>query len=352
VASLNSRGEIDMPIKSVIRAVAHNVPERVVANAELAELMTTSNEWIVERTGIEQRRFIDAAGMSTTDVAIPAIDAVLAKCGYKATDIDMIVASTLSPDLYFPGIGTLIQHRIGASTIPALDIRAQCSGLVYGLSTCDAFIRSGQAKRILLVCAEVQSPALDLTDRGRDMAVLFGDGAGALIIEAENCDELPSLNNKERGIISSALHSDGSGAEVLCLRSPGTATKGFLAKDTYDSGDWHPQMDGKAVFKNAVVRLGEVAEELLSAAKGGVSDIELLLPHQANLRINEMVRERLGLSESQVFNTIQRYGNTTSATIPIGMSEAEDAGILRQGMVVMTIAFGAGFTWGGNLIRW
>jgi 3-oxoacyl-[acyl-carrier-protein] synthase III len=341
-----------MPIKSVIKAVAHHVPERIVPNAELAEKMTTSNEWIVERTGIEQRRFIAEPGVSTTDIAMPAIEKVLQKTGHTPADIDMIVASTLSPDLYFPGIGTLIQHRLGAKTIPALDIRAQCSGLVYGLSTCDAFIKSGQAKRILLVCSEVQSPALDLSDRGRDMAVLFGDGAGALIIEAEECKELPSLQNNERGIIANSLHSDGSGAEVLCLRSPGTATKGFLAKETYESGDWHPQMDGKAVFKNAVVRLGEVAEELLLAAKGSTADIDLLLPHQANLRINEMVRERLGLSEAQVFNTIQKYGNTTSATIPIGMSEAEENGLLKPDMIVMTIAFGAGFTWGGNLLRW
>jgi 3-oxoacyl-[acyl-carrier-protein] synthase-3 len=311
--------------------------------------MDTSDAWIIERTGIKERRFVEHEAVSTADLGERASRIALAKAGWSPEDLDLIVFATLSPDYYFPGVGVMMQQRLGCRTIPALDIRAQCSGLVYGLSCVDGYVKSRQAKKILLVCAEVQSPVLDLTTRGRDMAVLFGDGAGALTIEAVESD---ASNLKQRGIIDSVLGSDGSGADVLCMKTPGTAVPGFISQDDIAQARVHPYMDGKVVFKNAVTRLIETASTLISRNGITPDEIDLVLPHQANLRINEMVRTQLGLPPERVFNNIQRYGNTTAATIPICMSEAVEQGILREGSLVLTIAFGAGFTWGGNLIRW
>lgn len=340
-------------LRSVIRGVGHNVPSRVVTNFDLSRVMDTSDDWIVERTGIRERRFVEP-GTTTSDLAIPAVQMACQRAGVSAQHCDMIIAATLSPDYFFPGIGTVLQNKLGMKNVPAIDLRAQCSGLIYGLSTADAYIRAGMAKRILLVCAEVQSPILDLSNRGRDMAVLFGDGAGALVIEAENCQglERPTSRNNVRGVIDSAMGSDGSGAEVLFLKAPGSTTTGFMTQESLDSGDIHPKMDGRVVFKNAVTRMLEVASTVLQ--RNGVSpdEIDLVLPHQANLRINEAVREKLGISPERVFNNIQKYGNTTAATIPICMSEAFEQGQLKEGQLVLTLAFGAGFTWGCNLIRW
>ena len=244
----------------------------------------------------------------------------------------------------------MLQQRLGCRTIPALDIRAQCSGLVYGLSCVDGYVKSRQASKILLVCAEVQSPVLDLTTRGREMSVLFGDGAGALTIEG--CEVAHDGDLSQRGIIDSYLGSDGSGADVLCMKAPGTAIPGFLRSSDLEQGLVHPQMEGKVVFKNAVTRLLESANVLMTRNGVSAEQIDLIVPHQANLRINEMVRQQLGVAPERVFNNIQRYGNTTAATIPICLSEAQQQGILKEGALVMTLAFGAGFTWGGNLIRW
>jgi 3-oxoacyl-[acyl-carrier-protein] synthase-3 len=336
-----------MSLVSVVRSVAHYVPERRVTNDDLSKLMETSDAWITERTGIKERRFVENDTISTTTLGVEAAQRALALAGWAAKEVDLIVAATLSPDYYFPGIGVMLQHRLGCTTVPALDIRAQCSGLVYGLSCVDGYVKSRQAKKILLVCAEVQSPVLDLTTRGRDMAVLFGDGAGALCIEA-----VEQGDAEGRGIIDSYLGSDGGGADVLCMKTPGTATPGFVRASDLEEAKIHPHMDGKVVFKNAVVRLVETATTLLKRNNLTPQDIGLLVPHQANLRINEMVREQLGLAPEQVFNNIHRYGNTTAATIPICLSEAREQGTLQPGMLVMTVAFGAGFTWGGNLIRW
>lgn len=334
-----------MELRSVIRSVAHYVPERRVTNDELSTLMDSNDAWITERTGIKERRFVDDTNGKTSDLGERAARLALEKAGWSAQDVDLIVFATLSPDYYFPGVGVMMQQRLGCRPIPALDIRAQCSGLVYGLSCVDGFVKSRQAKKILLVCAEVQSPVLDLTTRGREMAVLFGDGAGALAIEGVESGE-------GRGIIDSFLGSDGSGADVLCMKTPGTAIPGFISKDDIEQARVHPQMEGKVVFKNAVTRLLETAGTLLKRNGLSPADIDLVVPHQANLRINEMVRAQLGLPPEKVFNNIQRYGNTTAATIPICMSEAVAQGILKEGALVMTLAFGAGFTWGGNLIRW
>jgi 3-oxoacyl-[acyl-carrier-protein] synthase-3 len=339
-----------MAIRSVIRGVSHYVPERVVTNDFLATKMTTSDQWITERTGIKERRFVEP-GVSASQLGVKAADSLLKKLYIDPKSIDLLIAATLSPDYYFPGIGVLMQRELGLAHIPALDIRAQCSGLVYGLTTVDAYIRSGQAKRVLLVCAEVQSPVLDISDRGREMAVLFGDGAGAILIEAEE-GEAATAKNNEPGIIDSLLGSDGTGAEVLSLQYPGTSTHEFVSQALLDQDAYHPTMDGKIVFKNAIMRLCETAQLIL--ARNGItpSELALVIPHQANLRINEMVREKLQLETDRIFNNIHKYGNTTAATIPICLSEAQAEGRLKQGDLILTLAFGAGFTWGANLVRW
>lgn len=339
-----------MSRNTVIQSVAHFVPEKIVTNDDLAQQMDTSDAWIRERTGIRERRFVER-GTPTSELAYTALERAIERSGIDPQSVDLLVAATLSPDYYFPGIGTQLQARLGLRNIPAIDIRAQCSGLVYGLSLVDAYFKSGQASVALLVCAEVQSPSLDFTDRGRDMAVLFGDGAGALVLQAED-GPAASGGNRQRGVIDSLLGSDGSGAEVLCLKVPGSANPGFLNEHDYGEGNWHPKMDGRQVFKHAVHRMGETAEAILARSRIPPSDIDLLVPHQANKRINEAVRERLGIDSERVFNNIERYGNTTAATIPICMSEAEACGKLKEGSLVLTLAFGAGFTWGANLIRW
>ncbi len=339
-----------MGLRTVIRSVAHFVPDRCVTNEELATLMETSDSWITERTGIKERRFIEREGTSTADLGERAARQALEKTGWQPEEIDLIVVATLSPDYYFPGVGVMLQQRLGCRTIPALDLRAQCSGFVYGLSCIDGYVKSRQASKILFVCAEVQSPVLDLTTRGRDMAVLFGDGAGAVTLEA--VQEQGDANIFMPGVVDSYLGSDGTGADILCMKVPGTATPGFISAAAVDEHVVHPHMEGKLVFKNAVGRLLETAQTLLARNGLQAHDVDLIVPHQANLRINEMVREQLGLPSEKVFNNIQRYGNTTAATIPICLSEALQEGRLRTGALVMTLAFGAGFTWGGNLVRW
>lgn len=338
-----------MGLRAVIRSVSHYVPERRVTNTDLSQFMETSDEWITERTGIKERRFVDTE-TTTADLGERAAQSALEKAGWGPDDVDLIVVATLSPDYYFPGVGVMLQQRLGCRTVPALDIRAQCSGLVYALSCIDGYVKSGQAKKVLLVCSEVQSPVLDLTSRGREMAVLFGDGAGALTLEAVEISGDGDLS--QRGIIDSYLGSDGSGADVLCMKLPGTARPGFIKTSDIEEALVHPKMEGKVVFKNAVTRLLETAQVLLTRNKVSPAQIDLVVPHQANLRINEMVREQLKLPPERVFNNIQRYGNTTAATIPICLSEAVAEGRLREGSLVLTLAFGAGFTWGGNLIRW
>lgn len=337
--------------RSVVRSVAHYVPPKVVKNQDFEKFMETSDAWIQERTGIKERRWAED-GVTTSDIGLLAANEALTKAGLQPTDIDLIIASTISPDMYFPGIGVQLQHRLGCRTIPALDLRAQCSGFIYGLSTADAFIRSGQSKRVLLVCAEIQHIVLDMTTRGRDMAVLFGDGAGAVVVEAAESSEKPTAQNKVRGVIDSIMGSDGSGAEILALKKPGSATPDFINRADFENHAFHPQMDGRVVFKHAVTRLCEVAVQMCKKHGVRPQDLDLVAPHQANLRINEMVREQLGLPPEKVFNNIHKYGNTTAATIPIVLSEAQAEGKIKEGSLVLTLAFGSGFTWGANLIRW
>ncbi len=329
-------------LRSAIKSVAHYVPEKIVTNDDLAALMDTSDSWIRERTGIRQRHSV-SRGDTCTSLGVAAARIACERAAISLSEVDMIIAATTSPDYYFPGIGGLIQKALELPNLPALDIRAQCSGLVYGVAAADAFIRSGQAKKILLVCSEVQSPRLNMSTEGRDMAVIFGDGAGALVIGAET--------DGTGTVIDSLLGSDGSGADLLCLRNPENWEFKPLAPGVNPQG-WYPQMDGRQVFKHAVARMSDVAEQILKRNSISPSEISWVFPHQANLRINEAVAERLEIASEKVLNNIERYGNTTAATIPILMSEAFQEGKLRPGDLILTLAFGAGFTWGANLIRW
>ncbi len=338
--------------KMVMTHFSKYLPPGKVTNNDLSKLMDTNDAWITERSGIRERRFVEES-VSTSDLGIEAVKNVLAASNLKPSDFDYIIASTLSPDYYFPGIAPIIQHKLGFPTIPAIDIRVQCSAFVYSTQMAEAMIKSGQYKRILLVFSDVQSKMLDLTTKGRNVAVLFGDGAAAVVCEAVECSEkeMPTVQNNISGVIDTILGSDGVGAELLLTRSPGTATKGFMNSEAMENGDWHPTMEGRSVFKHAVTRMCEVAETLMKRHNISANDLACLVPHQANLRISEMVREKMALPKEKVFNNIHCYGNTTSATIPICINEALEQGRLKKGDLILTVAFGAGFTWGGSLIR-
>lgn len=331
-------------IRTAIQGVGHHVPERVVTNEELTRLMDTTDEWIVERTGIQERRWV-TGGASGAEMAHHASRRALEQAEIEAESVDAIVLATLSPDHMFPGTGVFLQRELGLEGIPALDVRAQCSGFIYGLSVADAWIRGGQYRTILLVGVEIHSTGLDVSTRGREIAVLFGDGAGAMVLQA--VDE-----SEGRGVLSTHLHSDGRHAESLWCDAASSARSPRISADDLEEGRHYPSMLGREVFKNAVVRMPEAVEEALSANGLQNSDIDLLIPHQANLRISQVVQRRLGLSDDQVFNNIQRYGNTTAATIPIALSEALAEGRLTRGDVLCLVAFGSGFTWASALIRW
>ncbi len=319
------------------------VPDRVVTNGDLARLMDTSDDWIVERTGIRERRWVPE-GMSGAEMARRASEMALRSAGMSAGDLDAIILATLSPDHFFPGTGVFLQRELGLEGIPALDVRAQCSGFVYGLSVADAWIRAGQYRTVLLVGVEIQSTGLDVSTRGRDMAVLFGDGAGAAVLTASD--------EAYRGVLSTHLHADGRFAEVLWGEFSSSKHHPRITPEIMTAGRHYPSMEGREVFKHAVSRMPEVVEEALHANGLTPDDISLLIPHQANLRITEMVRRRLGLPEDRVVNNIDRYGNTTAATIPIALSEAVHEGRLHRGDLVCMVAFGSGFTWGSALLRW
>ncbi|MDT8341118.1 MAG: beta-ketoacyl-ACP synthase III [Longimicrobiales bacterium] len=330
-------------IRTAIQGTGFHVPERVVTNDELAGLMDTSDAWIRERTGIEERRWV-APGMTGAELARRAAIMALDEAGIAATDLDAIVLATLSPDHMFPGTGVFLQRALGVTGIPALDIRAQCSGFLYGLSVGDAWIRSGQYRTILLIGVEIQSTGLDLSDRGRDIAVLFGDGAGAAVLQA--------TEEPDRGVLSTHIHSDGTHAEVLWTEVSSSARHPRITADDLTEGRHYPRMEGREVFRNAITRMPEAVFEALEANGLRTGDIDLLIPHQANLRISQMVQRRLDLPDGKVFNNIQRYGNTTAATIPIALAEAVRAGRLGRGHLLCLTAFGSGFTWGSALVRW
>lgn len=331
-------------MRSAILGIGHYVPSKVVTNDDLAKLMPTSDEWIVQRTGIKERRFIEEDGIGASDLAIPAVKTALSRAELSLRDIDMIVFATLSPDHNFPGSGCFLGHKLGLPGVPAIDIRNQCTGFLYGLSIADAWVRAGVYKHVLVVGAEVHSTGVEFTERGRDVAVLFGDGAGACVV-----GKAPEEGH--RGVLSLSLYADGSGAKDLWLPAPASSRMPRLTKEMLDRGEHYPQMNGKQVFRWATEKMPQAAAAAMEKAGVGIGDIDLFVPHQANMRINQMVAAKLGVPEGKVVHNIQRYGNTTAATIPIGLSEAYEEGRLGEGKTVLLAAFGSGYTWGAGVVR-
>lgn len=331
-------------VRSAILGVGHYVPTKVVTNDDLAKLMPTSDEWIQQRTGIKERRFIEHDGIGASDLAVPAAKMALERAGRTAADVDMILFATLSPDVTFPGPGCFLADKLGLHGVPALDVRNQCSGFLYSLSVADAWVRVGAYKNILVVGAEVHSTGIELNERGRDVAVLFGDGAGAALVG-------PSPS-EDRGLLSIALHADGAGAKDLWIPAPASMrSPSRITHEMLDRGEQYPHMNGKQVFRWATEKMPEVSVEVLKAAGMTVADVDLFVPHQANMRINQLVAQKLGIPQEKVVHNIERYGNTTAATIPIGLSEAFADGKLGEGKTILSSAFGSGYTWAAAVLR-
>jgi len=347
-------------IRSKIAGIGMYVPSHVVTNNDLTKLMDTTDEWIQERTGIQERRYAHRTEETTTTMGVEAAKIAIERAGITVQDIDFIVFATLSPDYYFPGCGVLLQRAMKMKQVGALDVRNQCSGFVYALSVADQFIKSGMYKNILVVGAEKHSFGLDLTTRGRNISVIFGDGAGAVVLQP--------TEDPNRGILSTHLHSDGADAEILAMYNPGTHANHwkenlasfneadmadmFMSHAMIDNAELFPNMDGPTVFKTAVVKFPEVIMESLAANNYQPSDLTLLIPHQANLRIAQFVQQRLKLRDDQVYNNIQKYGNTTAASVPIALCEAWEQGKIKEGDLVCLAAFGSGFTWASALLKW
>ena len=332
---------------SKITGMGMYVPENVVTNKDLTSLMDTSHEWIIERTGIEERRHIKKGdGNTTATMGVKAAKIAIERADIDKNDIDLILFATLSPDYYFPGSGVIAQQHLEIPTCPAMDIRNQCSGFIYALSTADQFIKTGMYKNILIIGSENHSGGLDMTTRGRGVSVIFGDGAGAVVLSRSE--------DPDKGILSTHLHSEGQFAEELALIGPSTnrwVPEILEANDPTDIS-YYPNMNGQLVFKNAVVRFSEVIMEGLQQNKMTPEQIDMLIPHQANLRISQFIQRKFGLNDDQVYNNIMRYGNTTAGSIPIALTEAWEEGKIKSGDLVVLAAFGSGFTWGSALIRW
>ena len=331
--------------RTIIAGTGRHVPPRLVTNADITQWMDTSDDWIRQRTGIEQRYWVPEEGITgASDLGLAAARIALDRAGWQAEDIDLIIFATLSPDINFPGSGCLLQHKLGLTATPALDIRQQCTGFLHGLEVAHAYIQSGLAKRVLFVGAEVHSTGLDKSTRGRDVTVIFGDGAGAVCFEARQTDA-------EVGVLASIMHAQGELAESLMLEAPASRVTPRLSEEMLKQGRHYPRMDGKTIFKLAVRRLPEVAQECLLQAGLALEDIDLFIPHQANLRINQFFQKTLKLPDEKVFNNIQRYGNTTAATIPLALDEALEMGIIGPGSTVCFLGLGSGVTWGGSIYR-
>ncbi|CAM3059939.1 3-oxoacyl-ACP synthase III family protein [Flavobacterium frigoris] len=332
---------------SKIAGLGFYVPSNVVTNDDLSKIIDTNDEWIQERTGIQERRHIIRGEDTTTSMGVKAAEIAIERSGVAKEDIDFIVFATLSPDYYFPGPGVLVQRDLGLRTVGALDVRNQCSGFIYALSVADQYIKTGMYKNVLVIGSEVHSTGLDMTSRGRGVSVIFGDGAGAAVLSREE--------DLTKGILSTHLHSEGQHAEELVLTAPGMGARwvtDILADNDPDDESYFPHMNGQFVFKNAVVRFAEVINEGLEANNLSVSNIDMLIPHQANLRISQFIQKKFGLNDDQVYNNIQQYGNTTAASIPIALTEAWEKGKIKSGDTVVLAAFGSGFTWGSAIIRW
>lgn len=332
---------------SRISGLGYYVPENIVTNDDLSKLMDTNDAWIQERTGIKERRHIKPGDGNTTSVmGTKASRIAIERAGIQPDEIELIIFATLSPDMYFPGGGVQVQDQLGIGTVPALDVRNQCSGFVYALSTADQYIKTGMYKHVLVVGSENHSGGLDMTTRGRGVSVIFGDGAGAAVVSRNETGA--------GGILSTHLYSEGKHKDELALQGPSTGywVPQILEEDPQEDIPYFPYMNGQFVFKNAVVRFSEVIKEGLMANELGVDDISMLIPHQANLRISQFIQKKFGLSDDKVFNNIQKYGNTTAASIPIALTEAWEAGKIQSGDLVVLAAFGSGFTWGSCIIRW
>ena len=332
---------------SKITGLGYYVPENIVTNDDLSKVIDTNDEWIQERTGIKERRHIIPGQDTTTSMGVKAAKIAIERSGVDKEAIDFVVFATLSPDYYFPGPGVLVQRDLGLRTVGALDVRNQCSGFVYALSVADQYIKTGMYQNILVIGSEVQSTGLDMTSRGRGVSVIFGDGAGAAVLSRET--------DVTKGILSTHLHSEGQHAEELIVKAPGMGGRwitDILADNDPNDESYFPYMNGQFVFKNAVVRFSEAIHEGLQANNLEVSDIDMLIPHQANLRIAQFIQQKFKLSDDQVFNNIQKYGNTTAASIPIALTEAWEQGKIKSGDILVLAAFGSGFTWGSVIIKW
>ena len=332
---------------SKISGLGYYVPENVVTNDDLSKIMDTNDEWIQERTGIKERRHVIRGEDTTTSMGVKAAEIAIQRANVAKEDIDFVIFATLSPDYYFPGPGVLVQRDLGLRTVGALDVRNQCSGFVYAISIADQYIKTGMYKNILVIGSEVHSTGLDMTDRGRGVSVIFGDGAGAAVLSREE--------DVTKGILSTHLHSEGQHAEELALVAPGMGKRwvtDIITDNDPNDESYYPYMNGQFVFKNAVVRFSEVINEGLQANNLHVSDINMLVPHQANLRISQFIQQKFKLSDDQVYNNIMNYGNTTAASIPIALTEAWEKGKIKSGDLVVLAAFGSGFTWGSVIIRW
>ncbi len=331
--------------RSIIKSTGRFVPDRHVFNDELAKILGTSDEWIRQRTGIEARYWVkEGDDVGTSDLALEASKIALERAAWPPTDLDLIVFATMTADLYIPGSGVILQHKLGAEKVPALDIRQQCTGFLHGLELCDGYIKRGKAQTIMLVGAETQSRFLELTTQNRDTAVIFADGAGAVCIEVKETDE-------KAGILASVFHADGHYAGVLRAGIPTQKSGPVMNAEVLARQEFFPYMDGRTVFKLAVTLLPKVARELLDKAGIQAQDLDMVVPHQANLRINEAFRDRMQIPEEKVYNNIQLYGNTTAATIPIALDELMEKRMLTSGDLVMFIGLGAGLTWGGVIYR-
>jgi 3-oxoacyl-[acyl-carrier-protein] synthase-3 len=347
--------------QTIIAGIGHYIPKQIVTNNDLLQYMDTSDEWIQERTGIKERHYAHRTEETTATMGVEAAKIAIERAGITTDDVDFIIFATICPDYYFPGCGVLVQRALKMKEIGALDIRNQCSGFVYALSVADQFIKTGMYKNILLIASEKHSFGLDFSTRGRNISVIFGDGAAAVVLQP--------TKEEGRGILSTHLHSDGEDAEMLAMCNPGTHANHwtdepvadfddapigemFMSHAMIDKAQNYPTMDGPAVFKKAVVKFPEVINEALTQNNLTTADLKLLIPHQANLRISQFVQQRLKLRDDQVFNNIEKYGNTTAASIPIALSEAWEAGKIQKGDLVCVAAFGSGFTWASALMRW
>ncbi len=334
------------PFRSKIAGIGSYLPKKILSNSDLEKMVETNDQWIRERTGIE-RRHLAAEGEYTSDLCLHATERALQDAKMNSSDLDLILIATSTPDQVMPNTATVLQHKLGISGIPCLDVSAACSGFVYAISIADQYIKTGMYKNVLVIGSELHSTGLDMTTRGRGVSVIFGDGAGAAVLSREE--------DLSKGILSTHLHSEGQHAEELSLIAPGMGKRwvtDIIADNVPNDESYYPYMNGQFVFKNAVVRFSEVINEGLQANNLQVSDIDLLVPHQANLRISQFIQQKFRLTDDQVFNNIQKYGNTTAASIPIALTEAWEQGKIKSGDLVVLAAFGSGFTWGSVIIRW